>query len=365
MSEIIDKSSKLIFGATVVVSLGTTLLAVVWLLYFLFRVSESSKKVHYLKKQTDERCRDDLTNARVDYIKNIFIALICLSEVVGGVDIIVDAVLYGIIYAPSMPITGCTESSHSIIETTFHFKFYRVCLLVGLSSFLVHTSLIHILTSYMVNAYAEKRVVKLGRRAKLLLLLLFTQLALMWLSVFYWRLFVLTICIVLISVFPIHLVLFYKYSHKLYLALKRRTLDAWYEDAELHKRLEGMRKDYYRSSIVYALSVLLFGISWGGLISVSFFQGFYNHPCILNYLFFTNRNRTWLHGIFDKSKYNINVSVDFVISLVCLFAFSCLLALHLYILGQAVYRQIKRRRAYNRYTGIRRTELYRPLIGNN
>ena len=358
-----DICLKLISAVTVAVWIGITLLAAVWLLYFLFRVWESSKKVHYLKKQTDERCRDDLTNARVDYIKNIFIALICLSEVVGGVVAIVYAVLKNTIYTSPMPITGCTESSHSVIETIINFKFSRVCLLVILSSFLVYTSLVHTLTSYMVNAYAEKRVVKLGRREKLLLLLLFTQIAVVWLSAFYWRLFVLTIFIVLISIFPIHLVLFYKYSHKLYMTLKRRTLDAWYEDAELHKRLEGMRKEYYGSSIAYALSVLFIGISFGGLISLSFFQVFYNHPCILDYIFSTNR--TWLSGIFNQYKDNINVSVNYVNHLVYLFAFSCLLALHLYILGQAVYRQIKRRRAYNRYTGIRRTELYRPLIGNN
>ena len=364
MRESVYISSKLISVVISAVWIGITLLAAVWLLYFVFRVWESSKKVHYLKKQTDERCRDDLTNARVDYIKNVFIALICLSEVVGGVVVPVSLVLYSTIFAPSMPITGCTESSHSVIETIFHFKFSRVCLLVILSSFLVHMSLVHILTSYMVNAYAEKRVVKLGRREKLLLLLLFTQIAVVWLSVFYWRLFVLTTCIVLISIFPIHLVLFYKYSHKLYLALKRRTLDAWYEDAELHKRLEGMRKDYYRSSIAYALSVLFVGIFIGGCASVSFFEESYNHPCILNHLFFTNG--TWLHGIFDQStKRSIDVSISYVINLVCVFAFSFVLALHLYILGQAVYRQIKRRRAYNRYTGIRRTELYRPLIGNN
>ena len=229
--------------------------------------------------------------------------------------------------------------------------------------FLVHMSLVHTLTSYMAKAYAEKRVVKLSRREKLLLLLLFTQLAVMWISVFFWRLFLLITLTVLSSMFPIHLGLFYKYSRKLYLAVKRRTLDAWYEDTELHKRLYGMRKEYYRSAITYYLTIIFIAIFWI-FTTVFFLQIFYKYPCILNHLFFTNG--TWLDGILNETtKNDINVSVSYIRDLVGAFLCFYLLALHLYILGQAVFRQIKRRRAYNKYMGIQRTELYRPLIGNN
>ena len=58
---------------------------------------------------------------------------------------------------------------------------------MSVSCILIYTSLIHTLTFYMANANAEKRVVKLSRCEKLLLSLLFTQLAVMWLSVFEWR----------------------------------------------------------------------------------------------------------------------------------------------------------------------------------
>ena len=107
-------------------------------------------------------------------------------------------------------------------------------------------------------------------------------------------------------------------------------------------------------------------IFWGILCSVEFFEIFYNHPCAINYLFHTNG--TWLKGIFNdttQGKDETNISREYIYALLGVFVFSWVLALHVYILLQAVYRQIKRRRAYNRYTGTRRTELYRPLIGNN
>ena len=346
-----------------VVVLGTTLFAFVWFLYFVCRVWQSSKKVHYLKKQTNERCREELTNARVDHYKNMFICFICLAELIGGVDVFITTGLLSTVYSSPVPITGCEVPSHSIVEMIFHYKFVRVCILVGVSSCLIYMSLVHTLTSYMANAYAKKRVVKLSRREKLLLLLLFTQLVVIWLSVFHWRVFIVLLTLVLSCMFPFHLFIFYKYSRELYSAIRRRTLDAWFEDTELHRRLDGMRKEYYRSSIAYALSVILFTILLGTIVLVTFFQSFYNHPCTLNQLFHTNL--TLLNGFKDTTRYSINVSFEYIRDLCILCVVSWVLVLHLYILGQAGYRQIKRRIAYNRYTGIRRTELYRPLIGNN
>eukprot|EP00800_Vazella_pourtalesii_P016711 TRINITY_DN4881_c0_g1_i3.p1 TRINITY_DN4881_c0_g1~~TRINITY_DN4881_c0_g1_i3.p1 ORF type:complete len:364 (-),score=62.20 TRINITY_DN4881_c0_g1_i3:23-1114(-) len=363
MRQPIEEGFRLILFVIGLVWVGITLLAAVWFFYFAYRVRQSGKKVHYLKKQTDERCGEELTNARVDYVKNIFIAAICLAELVGGVAVFVNFALFDTIYGhPLGPIPGCSKLSHSVIETVFNYKFSRVYWLVSLSSFLVHTSLVHTLTSYMVNAYAEKRVVKLSRREKLLLLLLFIQLAVTWLSVFEWRSFVIVSFLVTTSVFPTHLILFYRYSRKLYSAIRRRALDAWYEDTELHKRMDGMLKEYYHSSIAYGLSILFLAIFWG-IFSSQFFTIFYNHPCTLNYLFHTNGS--WLKGIFNEGKDETNISLKYIRDLLGVFVFSWVLALHVYILLQAVYRQIKRRRAYNRYTGTRRTELYRPLIGNN
>ena len=363
--EMTELSLKIITINIGVVVIGITLLVFVWFLYFVCRVWQSNKKVHYLKKQTDERCREELTNARVDHTKNLFICFICLAEFIGGADVLVSAELYRIAYSPPGPITGCKVHSNSVLEVIFHYKSFRACMLVAFSSCLIYTSLVHTLTSYMANAYAEKRVVKLSRREKLLLLLLFTQLVVMWLSVFYWRVFIVISSLVLSCMFPFHLFLFYKYSRELYSAIRRRTLDAWFEDTELHRRLVGMRKEYYRSSIAYALTVILFTIVLGTITSVTLFQSLYNHPCILNQFFHTNL--TQLNGIFTHSttRHSINVSFEYISELSVLFVLSWVLALHLYILGQAGYRQIKRRIAYNRYTGIRRTELYRPLIGNN
>ena len=59
---------------------GIIILATIWCLYFLSRIRELRKKIHCLKKQTEE-WYEELTNAKVDYIRSVFIAAICFFEV--------------------------------------------------------------------------------------------------------------------------------------------------------------------------------------------------------------------------------------------------------------------------------------------
>ena len=74
-----------------------------------------------------------------------------------------------------------------------------------------------------------------------------------------------------------------------------------------------------------------------------------------------------MNSVYEKNKQTFSILGDItdisynvfaVISVLFLFS------LNVYILSQAVKRLVKRRRAYNTYTGTRTTELYRPLIGN-
>ena len=70
---------RFIIGLEIV---GNIVFGTIWCVYFLFRINVLRKKVYYLKKQTNERCLDELKNAKVDYIKSIFIAAISASEVI-------------------------------------------------------------------------------------------------------------------------------------------------------------------------------------------------------------------------------------------------------------------------------------------
>ena len=198
-------------------------------------------------------------------------------------------------------------------------------------------------------------------------MLLFTQIAVVWLSTLYWRAFMFLMLLAAITTFPIHIFFFIKYSRQLYTALKRRTLDAWFEDTQQHKKLKGMCHEYKCSSIVYAVSTVLIGLTLSFLPIEGFVQYLFINKCWLNHLLAIQTDFDWLNSVYEKNKQTFSILGDItdisynvfaVISVLFLFS------LNVYILSQAVKRLVKRRRAYNTYTGTRTTELYRPLIGN-
>ena len=337
---------------------GIVLLATVWCVYFLSRVREIGRKIHYLKKQREERCYEELINAKVDYIKSIFIVAISAFEIITSISPIIVLRINNI--DRKTKVNTCT-GDYLFVES-YHYTFVRGLLALEISSLLIYTSLIHILTSYLSHAYAIKRVISLARRDKVMLAWLFIQLIVIWISIAYWRAFISIIIIIAICLFPIHLCLYIKYSRSLYLLLKWRRLDAWFEDPQLHKRLDGMCKEYKTGSILYIASVISFGIAIVFVTINGVMELVLTQTCFLNLLF--DSNPPWLQTV--DSEFQSPIHVFFTIYRIlynllfaCVFVF--LFALHLYIMWKAVKTLWKRRVAYK--NGAK--EMYRPLLANN
>ena len=339
-----------------------TLLVLVWGIYFACRIREFGKKVHYLKKQTDERCQEELTNARVELIKSIFLTVICLTEVFEFVYGIISIIIH--YNTPSKKIK-CP--GYSVANEIRSDPFIRYSIAISVSCILIYTSLIHILTSYMANAYAVKRVVKLSRREKLLFLLLFTQLAVVWLSVIEWKAFVIILLLAAITVFPIHIFFFFKFSRKLYTSLKRRTLDAWFEDTQQHERLKRMCREYKRYTICYGVSIVMIGLTLCLRLIETSTQMVFKDSCWLDELLGVNKSFHWLNDVYKQNNQTFDIFKDvYKISynVFAVFSVFSLFLLNASILYNAIMRLYRRRRAYNSYTGTRFTEMNRPLIGN-
>ena len=208
---------------------------------------------------------------------------------------------------------------------------------------------------------------KLSRREKLLLLLMFTQVAVVLLSVFEWRALAVIILLAAITVFPMHILFFYKFSRKLYTALKRRTLDAWFEDIQQHKRLKGMCHEYKWGTIMYGVTIVMIGLTISLMPVGSLGRMLFKESCWLNQLFGINKDFHWLNDVYKRNNQTLDIFGDIATisyNLLAVISVLSLLSLNVSILCNAVYRLIKRRIAYNNYTGTRLTELYRPLIGN-
>ena len=321
---------------TGIATAGIVLLAAVWCGYFLSRVREIGRKIHYLKKQREERCYEELINAKVDYIKSIFIAAISASEAL----IYLSAIVVGYFH---IFVRVHTHNCPFPIRYTNELHSFRVVVLLAVSSVITFLSLIHILTSYLSHAYAIKRVISLARRDKVMLAWLFIQLIVIWISIAYWRAFISIIIIIVICLFPIHLCLYIKYSRSLYLLLKWRRLDAWFEDPQSHKRLDGMCKEYKANSILYTLCVSILIASLSYVLILTAFETIVRRSC-MEFVFY-GINSSFIQGITSKLPLNTTNRVFYhlLTNILALIGTWVLLSVHLRILWRYVKQALKRR----------------------
>ena len=356
-----DLIIKILHYSFGILSVGILFFATVWCLYFLSRIRELSRKIHYLKKQTEERCYEELTNAKVDYIKSIFIAAICFFEVIHFLSIFVLEFSKKIF--EKHPVNNC-NASFGILDL-HHYTEARVLVAVYVASLLLYTSFIHILTSYLCHAYAEKRIITLTRRDKVLISCLLIQLVVIGISTVSFHVFLFVLLLLVISLYPIHLCLYVKYSRRLYMLLKRRRLDAWFEDPDSYKKLVGMCKEYKTGSILYTVCIVLIIITSISASVLSFLQVSIKHPCVLNLIFF-NSDYQLLTSFYKKYTFPIDLFFKYTfgicLNLFAVFAYFSFFLLHVLIAYGVARRLIKRRRDYRRYTGTR-SVIHQPLIG--
>ena len=352
---------NLIFECIVLIfCVGIVLLAAVWCGYFLSRVREIGRKIHYLKKQREERCYEELINAKVDYIKSIFIVAISAFEIFSLIFFFCGIFIHNVLIHEHKHF-HCKD--HTLIGDVANFTFIRGLLALEISSELIYTSLIHILTSYLSHAYAIKRVISLARRDKVLLAWLLIQLIVIWISIAYWRAFISIIIIIIICSFPINLCLYIKYSRSLYLLLKWRRLDAWFEDPQSHKRLDGMCKEYKTGSTLYVTSMVLLVAALTTVFLLALIEMVFDNSCLIDFVFFNWKN-DWLKQVYKQHENIIKICISIINilrNIIVTFVFVFLFALHLYIMWKAVKTLWKRRVAYK--NGAK--EMYRPLLANN
>ena len=224
--------------------IGNILFGTVWCVYFLFRIKVLRNKVYYLKKQTDERYFDALNNAKVDYIKSIFIAAISAFEVLTHL-FVIGAITHQNIF--NLPNDTCATF---VPEYSYYSQAYRGICVLGCTSMIMFVSLIHILTSYLSHAYSEKRITNIMRRERVMFAWLFIQLVCVWCSILYWPLFMLTLPIMTVVALIGHLCLYWKYGRELYSVIRRRERDALFEDVHSHDKLSEMLRSYKDAAIL-------------------------------------------------------------------------------------------------------------------
>ena len=196
-----------------------------WFIYYLSRVMTLNNKIRYLKKQINERCRDELTNAKVDCLKSLLLAVILVFE---AIPLIVLSNMYLFLKINQQHnISNC--SFNKFIEFSYNTPSYRVYTTLCLSSFIISLSLINVLTSFLANAYSENRVITLTNREKCIFVWITIQLIVAWVCMATWRSYIIASPVIFVVLVTVHFYLFCMDRRKLYLQLRRRRLDLWYK----------------------------------------------------------------------------------------------------------------------------------------
>ena len=353
-SDFSHKLLKCLHIITGISIIGNIIFGSVWFVYYLFRINTLKKKVYYLKKQTDERCFEELKNAKVDYIKSIFIAAISAFEVLAHLGITEIS-----IFLKYTKVSNCSSTNRiDYLEYTYHYPVARTILSFIAATTIVFVSLIHILTSYLSHAYSEKRITNIMRRERVMFAWLFIQLVCVWCSIFYWPLFILAFPIMTVIALIGHLCLYWKYGRELYSVIRRRERDALFEDVHSHRKLSEMLKSYKKDAILYFVYILSFTIGIVVSIFSTLLQAIFLDDCLL---------RKYIHlNIHVLNGNRVLPKINNVVGNVTLMVgFVSLLLMYISIMCRIIVRLFKKRFAM--YIPTRRfsNTLYRPLIGNN
>ena len=346
------KCLHIITGISVI---GNIIFGSVWFVYYLFRINTLRKKVYYLKKQTDERCLEELKDAKVDYIKSIFIAAISAFEVLAHLGITEIE-----IFLKYTKVSNCSSTNRiDYLEYTYHYPVARTILSFIAATTIVFVSLIHILTSYLSHAYSEKRITNIMRRERVMFAWLFIQLVCVWCIIFYWPLFILTLPIMTVVALIGHLCLYWKYGRELYSVIRRRERDALFEDVHSHRKLSEMLKSYKNDAILYFVYIFLFTSA----ILLSIFS------YTLQALLFDDCSfQKYLHFNIHLLSYEENRAFHRISGIInntlLMFGILSLFFIYVFIMCRMIVRMFKRRAAMKKPTRFSRNTLYQPLIGN-
>ena len=338
----------------VIGSIGNILFGTVWCVYFLFRIKVLRKKVYYLKKQTDERYFDAINNAKVDYIKSIFIAAISFSEVMLHL-------FAGLVIANQNFIKLHNYSCGTYFSKySYNSLAYRMYLSLTSTFIIMFVSLIHILTSYLSHAYSEKRITNIMRRERVMFAWLFIQLVCVWCSIFYWPLFILTLPIMTVVALIGHLCLYWKYGRELYSVIRRRERDALFEEVYSHLKLFKMLNYYKNDAILYFVYICVYIGVFIILLFTVIIQTLLFGDCQIAEVFHLDVDFL-KEGKTTTQEEILSQAVSTACGSILIFP---LLLIHISITYKLIKRMIKKRNEMYNPTKETRKTLHQPLIGN-
>ena len=331
-------------------SILIVIFGLLWCTYYIKHLIIVKRKIKAIRASNNPNDRDRYINAVIDYKKSIFIIIISFTE--SWLNMLYWS-LASFQHPKHLKIPYFTD----LLENDIIFD---LVIILSMTVFIILSSSVCILTSYLAKAYGTKREIKL--KEKYLFIWLATQVLIGMLVSLIPNVKSELIPLYLLGIMVIHIVMYVRLARKLHSVLRMRRIDAYFEDQQQHKQMIKMCKNFKLGAILYTATILMWLVELSIAILMYVFQALFKKTQFLNYTLhledpFTTLTKDY-KSLFDDISTSLQLLTIFVTMLMmCL---SCMI--HLYILFGFVYRSYNRNKEIN--TQIRNVQnmLYRPLI---
>lgn len=322
----------------------------VWCVYYIKHAIIVKRKIKAIRANDNPNDRDRLLNAIIDYKKTIFIVVISFTE--SWLNVLYWSLL-SFRHPKHLKVPGFTGLLKEDV-------IFDLIIIISMTVFIVLSSSVCILTSYLVKAYGTRREVNL--KEKYLFIWLATQVLIGMLvsSIPYVKSELIPFYLLCIMV--IHIGMYVRLARKLHLVLRMRRIDAYFENQQQHKQMVTMCKNFKFGAILYTATLLTWLIEMSAATITYVFEGLFKKTNLLSTTLNLEDPFNYVREEHRKLINDINIGLQLITDLVGMLMMCLSCMIHMYIVLGVVYRAYKRKREIN--TQIRNVQnmLYRPLI---
>ena len=337
----------------IIFSIGVVFLGGIWCMYYTSHALKVKRKINGLKGYREHMERERYLNAVIEYRKSVFIVLISFSESW------LNVFYWGIVSDRFIHFQSINRT-HNFKLTSGKDPSFEILVGGTISLFILMSSLVCILTSYLTKAYGTSRETKL--KEKQLFIWMFLQLFIGWCLCIIPTIRTVGLPVYALYIFIGQIIVYVMLSRRLYSVLRRRREDAYFEDRELYGRMVRMCNNFRFGAVAYT-TVLIFLLCelTAEIVKYLFASIFIRDHFLYGYLD--------MYEILSEESWSIlvhlRISLCLLSKIIAMFMLVFSFMVHLSVVVRGIMRSFNRRRYMRDQVRGVNNMMKIPLIGEN
>ena len=329
-------------------SIGVVFLGGIWCMYYTSHALMVKRKIKALKGYREHMERERYLNAVIEYRKSAFIVLISFSESLLGIS------YWGVISYRIFSNNSRNGTEHDFAFYIEKYPTYDILVSGFISLFILMSSLVCILTSYLTKAYGTNRKTKL--KEKQLFIWMFLQLFIGWCLCLIPTIRTVGLPVYALYIFIGQIIVYVMLSRRLYSVLRRRREDAYFEDRELYGRMVRMCSNFRFGAVAYTTVLVFLLCELTAEIVKYLFVELMHNQFLREYMFSSGTIRV-------STQNQIKLYLCYMCKVIAVLMLFFSFMVHLIVLVKAIVSSLKRRRYLRDQIRGVNNMMNAPLIG--